>query len=73
MNIKKYLRNVKKQQKKGSANAHYNLGVMYYEGKGVEQNYKEATNWLKKAVKQGHSGAKIALTEINESEYYRFL
>ena len=26
----------------GNANAQYNLGVMYYSGEGVKQNYKKA-------------------------------
>lgn len=32
----------------------YNKGVMYEEGKGVKQDFKEAIKWYRKAVKVGH-------------------
>ncbi|MGC2046999.1 MAG: tetratricopeptide repeat protein [Gallionella sp.] len=38
----------------GNANAQFNLGLMYREGKGVPQDVKEATAWLSKAAEQGH-------------------
>ncbi len=42
-----------KEAKKGNINAQYNLGIMYYEGIGVRQNYSEAIKWYEKAAKQG--------------------
>lgn len=38
----------------GNAQAQFNLGLMYREGKGVQQDSKEATAWLSKAAEQGH-------------------
>jgi TPR repeat protein len=38
----------------GNAQAQFNLGLMYREGKGVPQDSKEATAWLSKAAEQGH-------------------
>ena len=45
----------------GNANAQYNLGNMYNEGKGVPQDYKEAAKWWKLAAEQGHEEAQYNL------------
>ena len=37
----------------GEAWAYYNLGWMYANGEGVEQNFKEAVKWYQKAAEQG--------------------
>jgi len=37
----------------GDAFAQHNLGVMYEQGKGVEQDYTKAVKWFKKAAEQG--------------------
>ena len=36
----------------GDADAQYNLGVMYNEGEGVPQDYKEATKWFRLAAEE---------------------
>ena len=38
---------------KNNANAQYNLGVMYNNGRGVKQDYAEAVRWYKLAAAQG--------------------
>ena len=48
--------------KQGHAAAQYMLGVMYYEGRGVLQDYKIAGKWYRKAAEQG---AVKALEKIN--------
>ena len=35
---------------KGDAVAQFNLGLMYENGKGVTQDYKEAAKWFQKAA-----------------------
>jgi uncharacterized protein len=45
----------------GDASAQNELGLLYYEGKGVPQNHKRAKEWFDKAVEQGHSGAQVNL------------
>ena len=45
----------------GNVQAQFNLANKYYEGKGVEQNFKEAFKWYKKAAEQGHSQAQFNL------------
>ncbi|MCA6073214.1 MAG: sel1 repeat family protein, partial [Endomicrobium sp.] len=41
-----------KSADQGNVNAQYNLGVMYANGEGVQQNYKEAVNWYQKSADQ---------------------
>ena len=48
----------------GDAQAQYNVGGMYYEGKGVPQNYKQALYWYKKAAEQGHAKAQYNIGGI---------
>jgi TPR repeat protein len=36
------------------ASAPYNLGLMYYNGKGVRQDYAEAVKWYLLAAEQGN-------------------
>jgi len=38
--------------------AQYNLGLLYLEGKGVQQDEAEAAKWLRLAAEQGHTEAK---------------
>ncbi len=41
----------------GDAEAQYNLGLMYYTGKGVPRDYAKAVGWYRKAAEQGDAGA----------------
>jgi len=41
----------------GDADAQYNLGVMYYEGKGVPQDYVQAYMWFNLAASRGDKHA----------------
>ena len=47
----------------GDATAMLAVGNMYFEGKGVKQDYKEAIKWLKKAIRAGNAGAKHLLAK----------
>ena len=47
----------KKVAEGGDANAQLNLGVMYYNGEGVPQDYKEAVKWYRMSAEQGHDDA----------------
>jgi hypothetical protein len=51
----------KKQADLGNAEAQNNLGLMYVEGKGVQQDYKEAEKWWLKAAEQGFTSAQYNL------------
>lgn len=43
------------------------LGLMYYKGKGVERNPKEAATYFRRSAEQGHAGAQynIGLMRLN--------
>lgn len=48
-----------KAAEQGHAEAQFNLGVMYFKGKGViDRDYFEAERWFQKAANQGHAEAK---------------
>lgn len=46
---------------KGDASARFYLGVMYYKGQGVPQDYEEAAKWFLKAADQGEAFAPFNL------------
>jgi TPR repeat protein len=49
---------------KGDAEAQNELGIMYCNGNGVEQNYREARKWFKKAAEQGNAAAQFNIGEM---------
>ena len=51
---------------KGDAKAQYNLGLMYYNGQGVLQDYKEAVKWYRKSAEQGYAKAQHNLGVMYE-------
>ena len=40
----------------GSIDALYNLGIVYYHGKGIQENKAKGVEFYKKAAVQGHAG-----------------
>ncbi|MRI83651.1 MAG: hypothetical protein C6I00_04450 [Nitratiruptor sp.] len=50
--------------KAGSAEAMYYIGMMYYEGWGVEKSQEKAVEWWKKADRRGSLDAKYMLQTI---------
>ena len=48
------------------ATAQYNLGLMYDNGQGVLQDYKNAAKWYKLAAEQGYASAQYNLGVIYE-------
>lgn len=50
----------------GNVEAQFILGLMYIEGKGVPQDYKQAIVWLCKAADHGNAEAQFSLGLINE-------
>ena len=49
---------------KGDANAQFNLGLLYYNGKGVTQNYSEAYIWLSLASAGNAPNARKARDQV---------
>jgi TPR repeat protein len=48
---------LRKAANQGHADAQYNLGAMYFMGRGVLQDHVEAEKWYRKAAEQGHANA----------------
>ncbi len=46
---------------RGDAAAQNNLGMMYYDGDGVAQNYGEAVRYFRLAADQGDAGGQFAV------------
>jgi TPR repeat protein len=49
------------------ANAQFNLGVMYYNGSGMEKDKRKAFEWFEKAADQGHPKAQYNLGVMYET------
>jgi TPR repeat protein len=52
---------LRKSAEAGDASAQNGLGLLYNEGKGVPQSYKQAKEWFEMAAKQGHAGGQVNL------------
>ena len=52
---------LKERDDQGLAFAQYNLGVRYYKGEGVSQDYQEAARWFRLAADQGQPRAQASL------------
>ncbi len=50
-----------KAAEQGDADAQYGLGRLYYEGRGVPQDYAQAVTWYRKAAEQGYAEAQCAM------------
>ena len=50
-----------KAAEQGDALSQYALGLMYYGGLGVTNDYKEAVKWYRKAAEQGNADAQSSL------------
>ncbi len=46
-----------KGAKKGNPFEQFNLGLMYYKGRGTAQDYTKAVNWWRRAAEQGFTEA----------------
>ncbi len=56
----------KKAAELGYADAQYNLGLLYRDGKGVKQDNNQAVSWIKKAAKQDDALAQNNLGSMYE-------
>lgn len=58
------LMTVQKAAEQGDADAQFKLGAMYYQGRGVPQDYSKAVHWYKKAAALGQVDAQYELGTI---------
>lgn len=56
------------KRQSGSAEAQFALGVLFLEGRGVDASQRKAKRWFKRAAGQGHMGAIMALSEIEDEK-----
>jgi len=54
----------RKAAEQGNADAQFNLGQMYDQGKGVKQDYAKAVELFRKAAKQGNADAQYNLGQM---------
>ncbi|MBE7562714.1 sel1 repeat family protein [Acidithiobacillus sp. HP-6] len=59
----------KKSAAQGNAWAEESLGLAYFEGQGVPQNYEKANYWFKKSAAQGNADAEANLGVDYSSGY----
>ncbi len=52
----------------GHAGAQFNLAGLYYQGKGVPQDFAEEEKWLRKAARQGFAQAQSRLVEYDNAQ-----
>ena len=55
------IQDLRKAAEQGDAEAQHNLGVAYYKGEGVPQNFAEAMKWVRKSAEQGNAKAQSKL------------
>jgi TPR repeat protein len=48
----------------GVAEAQFNVGLLYYQGRGVEQDHAEARGWYELAAEQGYARAQYDLAVL---------
>ena len=59
--VRKRFEEIKAKAEKGEAEGQCLLGVCYYFGDGVAQDFTMAVKWYRKAAEQGHAGAQSNL------------
>lgn len=57
-----------KEAQQGSADAQFDVGAMYENGRGVSADRAQAMQWYRKAADQGHSRAAHALVRMQDNE-----
>jgi len=60
-NMSKKIDNIRKRAEEGDADAMNEMGVLYHNGQGVEQDFKEALEWYWKAVDKDNIDAWVNL------------
>ena len=59
--VKREVQNLRNLAKRKNTHAQVRLGLMYYRGAGVTQNFEKAAHWLRQAAEQGHADAQFNL------------
>jgi len=62
------LQTLRTQATRGVAEAQTNLGLLYYDGRGVSRDYTKAREWFEKAAVQGDANAQYNLGVMYDFE-----
>ena len=62
-------RQTRQLAQQGDAEAQFNLGLMYYNGQDVHQDYAEAVKWYRQAADQGYVKAQYNLSKLGSTYY----
>ena len=65
-NFEKGFELMRKAAELGYDEAQYQLGCLYYSGKGIPKNFNEGIKWLRCATNQGHDKAIKLLNELEQ-------
>ena len=57
-----------KSAEQGDADAQFSLGILYYDGLGIEKNESKAIEWIQKACKNSNNYACNFLNKIKAME-----
>ena len=69
LNYEKALFYYRKAVELGSSTAETNIGLMYQNGQGVQQDYGEAYHWYRKAAKHGNTDGQYHLGYMYQFGY----
>ena len=61
ISLEQFITKIKNSAEQGDSEAQFMLGVMYYNGDGVKQDFKEAFKWFKKSALQNNKYAECNL------------
>ena len=54
-------KNTLRRAQNGDASAQFDLGMMYFNGQGVERDFKKAMQWFRKPAERGITNAQLKL------------
>lgn len=60
-NFEAAIRELSPLAEQGNAKAQYQMGLIYHNGDGIPQSYKEASKWFRRAAEKGNVDAQVAL------------
>ena len=65
--MKEEIRKLKELAEAGSFYAQYEFALMYYEGKGLDQDFEKAFQWFKRSADQGYAPSQYKLAYMYEN------
>ena len=57
---------IRQAAEQGDARAQFHLGLMYYKGRWMEEDFGKAVKWLRQAAEQGYAEAQYHLSKMDD-------